>query len=824
MRRHSSPHTPGHSRQHGYALLIMLILLTMGILFGVVSQVSMVGLKWSRMQGTQTAIVQAKEALIGYALRYREDQTAQDHPDRVYGYLPLPDLGTARNNNISCTQEGCDAANFSGNALNTTVIGRLPWRTLGLDSLRDSSGECLWYIVSGSHQRIQQSEPMNWDTLGQLDIVVANGSSALVSALTSAHDRPVAVIFSPGPPLPGQDRSTSTTDDVSQCGGNYDAKNYLDPATATALGGIANYLSGTNSASGDTSDPDIPKALSIQGTVFNNGSAYVPNSCDGNNCVQVANDIGLALTGNELFGAIRKSSNFRTDINTMLDRMSSCLRDKFAAGVPFTPVAISGLSPADKSAGHVPDDTCYDDNQNPLGYYSHYEDIFFVAKPNSGYFTVNADSSCAAVLLFANQRSTSQLRITTAQKSAPSNYLEDVNLSSFTGTGADFVGDALFGRVLPQAVNQDIVRCIPASASITTIDSPELRSDQQLTAYDAATRTLTLGKANVSTGHYGSPPASALFGCAWLSDTQVLGNGLRTYFNFQFMKVGTSVGNNGFVFALADAAKNSLDACGAAGNHLGYSGDNGSTPKIIAPKIGIEFDQSRNSGFSENTDPTRSGRNDPCGTSGCGGTVGYNSHAAIVYWGHDAANTTDGVTTNYVDYDDNVHGFPTSDSLPGATRPPPQNPPYPSSGIAFKDLRGQTSLSGDSYLYYVRTEITPTRHANSAAAELSYTSVKTEVWIENSNTNQIAAIKNTTRPMAQLYPGYAATLADTATIYDVAMGSCDADNACPTGQACGTDNICYRPALQTVQIGFTGSQRTTDQEVNISDYITTGIQ
>ena len=89
-------------------------------------------------------------------------------------------------------------------------------------------------------------------------------------------------------------------------------------------------------------------------------------------------------------------------------------------------------------------------------------------------------------------------------------------------------------------------------------------------------------------------------------------------------------------------------------------------------------------------------------------------------------------------------------------------------------------------------------------------------------TGQIAAIQNTTRPMSLLYPAYAATptLSDTAILYDVQEAAC-VSGVCPSGQACGTDNMCYRPALQKLQLGFTGSQRTQDQLVEIQDFFTT---
>lgn len=903
-------------RQRGAALLIFSIIIVMAALAYLVSGFAPDFTEASRERKTQEALAQAREALIGYALRYRDDQVAKDldsdgDDDRtMYGYLPLPDLGSSRNQNIGCGQEGCDANTFTGiafdvNGIGPSVIGRLPWRTLGIEPLRDGHGECLWLIVSSLHSRIQRSAPppvlppMNWDTLGQLDIVVANGAPALATTLANAHERPVAIIFSPGPPLAGQNRGDLGGNDVTQCGGNYDAKNYLDPNTATALVDVTNYLAGANNASGTTGDsdpsndpdppaPDTPKKLSTQGKVFSSGGNFLPNACQGGDCALLANDKGLALTSDTLFGAIRKNAYFRTDINSMLDRMVNCLRDQVIA---------SG------TAARIPDNACYDAGQHPLGYYDHYKEQVFVAKPAAS-FTVNGDNSCAGALLFASQRSGSQQRITAAQKSDFSNYLETPN---FPLTGTVFSGPILFDRSPPQTVGQDIARCIPASASFTPVTSPTLGVNQ-LVAYDTATRTLTLGRVGIESDE--GYPAAALYGCAWLADVRTLGSGLHTYFRFQFKKPEptSTVGSNGFVFAMADATRNNFMSCGAAGSHLAYSGNNGTTPIINFPKIGIEFDQGRNSGFSENADPTLSGRNDPCGAYGCGGTVGYNSHAAIVYWGHESGGA-DGVTLP--EYDDNVHGFPTS---PAGARPPPSNPAT-APGIQFINMRGYPDSDYDSRTFHVRVEMnqiafrqlasvrmasganidlsnpgasidsiamsagnrvlvnaqaspaengiyvwqgtsTPMTRASDAdsAAEITEATVQVEdgtyagpawvqtltvttlgtdpqtwqphvrkfltgTWIEGdaSLTDQIAALKNTTRPMSMLYPTYASTLSNTATIYPVAGGSCP----CSSGQICGTDNLCYRPAMQSVQLGFTGSQRTQDQEVTINDFFTT---
>lgn len=823
--------SPGRQRQRsqrGAALLVFLVLLVMGALTWVVSNLTPETVEAARARKTADALAQARDALLGYALRYRDARANQDtdstgDDDRaMYGFLPMPDVGSSRFNtgqqNPSCNTEGCemDFMNGSFPGQHETIIGRLPWKTLGLPPIRDGYEECLWYIVSAHHKAlgIDTSLKMNWDALGHLDIVVANGTGALNSALANAHERPVAIIFAPGPALPGQDRATSASDDVSQCGGNYNAANYLDPVTAAALGGVSNYLAGTNAASGSTgdsdpsNDPDAAKPMLTEGKVFASGGNYLPNACTGANCTLLANDTGLRITADSLFGALRKNANFRIDINSMLDRMVNCLRDELAAGGSIANGKIAG---ADNHA-------CYGEDVPPLGYYPHWREMVFVAAPA----TVNA-ASCAGALLFAGQRASGQQRITPADKNTPANYLEGTNLTGFLAATNSFSGPDLFDRVgAAQAANQDIVRCIPVGGTFAPVGSPTLTAlgVDQLVAYDPGSRTLTLGRENVVTGTVGSTNAAALFGCAW-TDSRPLGSGLRAYFSFRFRKLGTNVGFNGFVFALADAETVSPFACGAAGSHLGYSGHNGVTPNVAWPKLGIEFDQGRDAGFPGTAGETalNAGRNDPCGTSGCGGTAGYNSHVAIVYWGNTAANAADAVTQS--DYDDNVHGFP---AVPPASRPPPSNPPHPSSGLAFKDLRGQTSQGGDSYLYHVRVEIAPQRILD-AAAENNRSTFETRVWILADSTtvgNQIAAMRNTTRPMSQLYPGFGPHLQDSATLHDIGTerGGC---GACQGGEACGTDNICYRQSLRTMRPGFTGAQRTTDQEVRIADFFTTWI-
>jgi hypothetical protein len=922
------PRNPRSDR--GFALVAFLALFAAGVLYYVVSGLAPSIIDTYRNRKTQEAMAQARDALVGYALQYRDQQIATGTNNAMYGFLPMPDVGKSRfhaSQSPACNTEGC-AMNLMNGAFPAaagTIAGRFPWRTLGIEPLRDGNGECLWYVVSAGHKSlgINPGAIMNWDTPGQLDVVVTNNNDQMRSLIANPHDRPIAVVFSPGKMLAGQSRASIANGDVvDECGGNYEPANYVDPNVAGTLldnGGTVTTASVYYGGARSTDTSAAMAAFSTQGVVQREAAGTLwPNACpSGGTCTIAANDSGLALTPDMLFNPLRRSANFRTDINSMLDRMVGCLRDQVAAGGSFVPTAIAGyVPPADKSAGRIPANSCYDDTKAPLGYFTHWQDMFFVATPTSGMFTVNGVPSCAGVLAFANQRNAAQRRSSSTEQSTVTNYLE---LAGFTSPGTTFSGPEQFDVVSPttQTTEQDIVRCIPNAASFVEVQSPALTPVQQLVDYDPGSRTLTLGKEGVTTTN--GVAGGSLFGCAWTAEADTRGNGFRAYFTFRFKQVGTSVGSNGFVFAAIDAIANGTQACGAAGSHLGYSGNNGVTPPIAVPKVGIEFDQSRNAGFSEV--PLIPGRADPPGGA-------YNSHAAIVYWGHSVANATDGVTL--AGADDNVHGFPTALSQQTTLRPAPQNPADLAEsppGIAMVNLRGQPGedVDGDggqdSYLYHVRIEVTrsagtsqlgdatavattnvditspgatigstnlasgnrvllaaqtdaaengvyvwhgPASTMNRSddadtAAELSNTSIlvatgshagywrqpwsivnigtdaqnwqtrysdfQTQVWIERDSgtTAQIrAAMQNTTRPMALLYPGYAARLSDTATLYDVAGATCGA--GCPANQTCGTDNLCYRPAMHSVRLGFTGSQYTQDQQVIISNFFASWLQ
>ncbi len=209
-------------RERGAALLIMLLVLILGgaALFSrnLSSQLPAA----SRARANAELLADAKEALLGYATTW--DAT---HPGEL-GFLPCPDLDAT-----GLLGEG-EAHELLCGLPYTSVLGRFPWRTLGLDPGRTRGGECLWYAVSGSWKAGGLAKPalLNEDSSGQFRVLAADGTTIIAGS--TAAERPVAIIIAPGQPLPGQARLTLPSG-VNQCGGNFLAAGYLDNDTASGI-------------------------------------------------------------------------------------------------------------------------------------------------------------------------------------------------------------------------------------------------------------------------------------------------------------------------------------------------------------------------------------------------------------------------------------------------------------------------------------------------------------------------------------------------------------------------------------------------------------
>ena len=224
----------GCGRQHGAALMVMLVILIIGaaaILVGVLGSSS---LQIARDKTTADALAKAKAALIGRAVA---DSTSP-------GSLPCPDIdgsGIAQST-VSPVVGQCPS-----------YIGRLPWKTLGLPDLRDGSGEQLWYAVSSNFRDYVTTNPINSDTTGNLTI----------SGTTPASNA-IAIVFSPGAALSGQSRSASLT---ASCA-----------TTGTTLANslcAANYLEGSNANLSTTGTPNTTFQTAAASSTFNDQMIYI---------------------------------------------------------------------------------------------------------------------------------------------------------------------------------------------------------------------------------------------------------------------------------------------------------------------------------------------------------------------------------------------------------------------------------------------------------------------------------------------------------------------------------------------------------------------
>ncbi|MGH8687512.1 MAG: hypothetical protein ACREVQ_07365 [Burkholderiales bacterium] len=158
--------------QRGVALLALLAVAVMVFAYLLTSRLNAASqfVAINRDHNAQV-MAQAKEALVGWMAINAAGTDANP------GRLPCPE---APGYFGDPAQEGIAA----GSCLPPNNVGRLPWRTLGLERSVDASGEPLWYAVSpGWSLPGASTAPVNSDTGGQL-------------AFNGEND--VALIFAPG--------------------------------------------------------------------------------------------------------------------------------------------------------------------------------------------------------------------------------------------------------------------------------------------------------------------------------------------------------------------------------------------------------------------------------------------------------------------------------------------------------------------------------------------------------------------------------------------------------------------------------------------------
>ena len=273
-------------KQNGIALLVLVIAIALTLSAYYFSSISVVDIKVDNLEKTHTALKQAKQALINYAITHVDGNGSGVAGE--YGYLPCPDSSAAStegNQDPSCGV-------FFKNRL-----GYLPWKSLDLPVLKDGAGSCLWYAVSGSYKGENIEEPLknyfkhntgliNEDTNGLFQVV-------------GGADGIVAVIFTPGAPLAGQAR---VIDVNTQCGENY--------------GNQSAYLEGD----GVTNNSNVPDVIDspdqfIHATLTSDVEA-VP-----------FNDHFITITREEIWQAIMKRGDLKNSLSEVTEELANCLEN-----------------------------------------------------------------------------------------------------------------------------------------------------------------------------------------------------------------------------------------------------------------------------------------------------------------------------------------------------------------------------------------------------------------------------------------------------------------------------------------------------------------
>jgi hypothetical protein len=171
----------GRTAQRGAALLAMLAVIVMGAAWWMASAMATRANRVA-LERTQTAqaLRLAKQALIAYAANLAGGD------DGNPGRLPCPEAASYIGD---AAQEG--KASSYCTAAAGTIVGRLPWRTLGIEQLRDASGEPLWYVVSPGWA-LPNSATL---TLG------INSNTAGGLTVNGQANAAVALIIAPGPAI-----------------------------------------------------------------------------------------------------------------------------------------------------------------------------------------------------------------------------------------------------------------------------------------------------------------------------------------------------------------------------------------------------------------------------------------------------------------------------------------------------------------------------------------------------------------------------------------------------------------------------------------------
>lgn len=302
-------------RQNGVALLVFVIILALAAIALMLREMSISDMHYEQNVSTSRALSRAKQALLSYSVTYVDNNPGE------FGFLPCPDAsasaGTEGDSDGSCGVK------------NANSLGLFPWGTLETGALKSSSGDCLWYAVSGNYKNVNaltKTDMLNEDTNGWFQIYESGGT--LIQGV-QPEDRIVAVIIDPSTALAGQDR---VFDDTSLCGLNDDATQFLEGDGIIDNSSIA--------GTGDTVD------------------AFIMAGAGTDQRDPPFNDRMVTITLDEIWQAVLARNTFNTMMVNLTEALAMCLSDYAASNtynrLPWpAPIALADYRDSDNYNDNV---------------------------------------------------------------------------------------------------------------------------------------------------------------------------------------------------------------------------------------------------------------------------------------------------------------------------------------------------------------------------------------------------------------------------------------------------------------------------------------
>ncbi len=465
-------------RQDGAALLLMMLAVILALSTVLLAGINRNDLKVRQLTETQQALAAARDALIDFAVLNSDVSVLRSHS------LPCPDIDAT-----GAFLDG-EAHDTACGASGVSVLGLLPWRTLGIAPLKDGASSCLWYVVSGSYKDagVATASMINTDSNGQLQVFDLD--AGVVTEGLNPEDRPVAMVLAAMQPLSTQSRSGIGAN--SDCAYGANPGSFLDTDSGS---GIANsLLSGTadalellgavpgvdenhNDRYVTITRADIERRIVNRDDFLSNmrslGLAAAACVADyGRNNPGGATDRRLPWPAPVTLTDYRPNSAYDDANNGFLSGRLPDLADDSNAdtGNPITRV-LSNCNPA-----AVPDWT-----PQQFARWQNWKDHFFLAVAESfapvasvpstcsSCITVNGGGQYAAVLLFSGTRLTASGQVRNAPpldvdtKGSAANYLESQNAANIPGdsVAANYVSGTASG------VFNDLLFCIDDQLLVT---------------------------------------------------------------------------------------------------------------------------------------------------------------------------------------------------------------------------------------------------------------------------------------------------------------------------------------------------------------------